>query len=302
MPTDKEQDVDGFGFKAASNETSTPKVLDRKSSFTEIFRHTTKGWLNTALPLAEFLLLLTAIMMISVAPIDMPGMCGHELQTACVERYIDAGGVWPSPKLAGDDCPHARVECWRSGYKDMLYEGKPLPSGTKTIDIDALALPNRTKALLRGDIAYCLCLLSNDGQDELPQHANQWKAETNYFCEAQSNAAVIGTFGLVAACVIVTVKALVDAEDFRGGGVDEDGGVNTNTCLVLGCAIIFFIWSVFVILITIETALYDIEDGPQCVQPDAGPLYYVFVIGIIALIGSSYAMVVTWVGHRKSGR
>ena len=65
----------------------------------------------------------------------------------------------------------------------MLYQGEKLPDGTKTIDVDALDMPQSVLNMYKADLKFCLCLLNNNGSSVLPSKADAWRSDTTYFCD-----------------------------------------------------------------------------------------------------------------------
>lgn len=99
--------------------------------------HWHSTWLKTIWPLAEFLLMLTALVIyIEIAPVDMAAKCPPRLQRACLDVYVGAGGSYDSA-LTDPSCGDARIHCWRSGLKEILYNGLTLPEATTSVPLTA---------------------------------------------------------------------------------------------------------------------------------------------------------------------
>lgn len=271
------------------NSTSNLKRALSTGVLNIVFQHSSRGWLKTVLPLAEFLLLLIAIILfVEIAPNDMPATCESSLLQSCLSTFIVAGGAQDSA-LVENDCGHARVQCWRSGLKEMLYQGKELPAGATTIDVDALDIPTNVLTMYKPDLVFCMCLLSNNGNSELPSSSDAWRSDTDYFCDVVETVnRGIGISGLLLACLIITVKAMLEEED--GNTAMEDEEDLTAIPLVSFVTVFWFVWSCIVVSETRQYADPTAAADVKCVLPDANILSYVFVIGTMSCLGSVYAL------------
>lgn len=259
---------------------SSLRVRDLKALAKDSVDFDMLSWLKTVMPLAEFLLFLVAIMVfIQIGPSDIPRNCGTSLHQRCLQTYVENNGTSDSA-LTGSSCGAQRVECWRSGFKHMLYGGGDLPEGTSRIDVNALGLPDEVLQEWRPGLEYCICLLTNDGAQNLPTTSDAWRDDTEYFCpllDVINNG--IGIAGLVLACVMVTVKAVIEGEDY-----------NIRRSLPPVALVVFF-WLSWSTVVVVMTAHYSIKGGPdtECGMPSSAIFYYVFVIGVMSLVGATYA-------------
>ena len=94
-----------------------------------------EAWLATILPLAQFLFLLVAITLFTIAAQDMPANCPEWLHNKCLDVYIAHGG---------EDCLGTRVRrvtLWRSAFKNFLYQNQELAEDTMGFDVESLRGP-----------------------------------------------------------------------------------------------------------------------------------------------------------------
>ena len=99
----------------------------------------------------------------------------------------------------------------------------------------------------RPGLVFCLCLLTTNGTAPLPTSADAWRSETEYFCDVhESMNQGVGISGLALACLVVSVRAIVESD------TDSDDGVPNMTELgmIASTALLWLVWSVYVVAVT----------------------------------------------------
>ena len=61
-------------------------------------------------------------------------------------QYVASGGDFEASYFESK-CGGLRVDCWRSGIKELLYQGQAIPDGTYFINISSVGLSSEALAL-----------------------------------------------------------------------------------------------------------------------------------------------------------
>ena len=174
-------------------------------------------------------------------PVVLAYAPSRPLRPTGVTQYAAAGGEF-EPSYVQDTCGTLRVTCWRSGLKEMMYQGKnretflvsiPLlgfarrpttfspppvhpapppapaptvPPNTYSINVSELGLPLATLAHIGPNLQFCQCMLTQNGREAFVEEPYAWRWDTPYFCEAvQTFDGTVGVFGL---CVVSVTSRL----------------------------------------------------------------------------------------------
>lgn len=288
---------------------SIPSILEQM--WDQSFNQSGEAWLATILPLAQFLFLLVAITLFTIASQDMPANCPEGLHNKCLDLYVAHGGE----DYLGSRCGTERVTLWRSAFKNFLYQNQELAEDTMGFDVESLRGPgdfqlnNVTFDTIAPMLYYTNCMLSGNGTEALPLHAKAWRSNTSYFCYEQGPVGqTLGVLGLLLACFIVMGQSLMEAYNEeveaaqqryrdrlngnRGaegtGAVKEEEPPHSNqNFVIVGCAA--FVWLVWSIVTTVMTLGFVSNKEPPCQMPIANSFFYICIMAGLSLLGALFA-------------
>eukprot|EP00041_Stephanoeca_diplocostata_P012441 m.208244 g.208244 ORF g.208244 m.208244 type:complete len:361 (-) comp18960_c0_seq4:343-1425(-) len=275
------------GAKKSRSRSST----NSRNRRTALFAGAVKTqWLTTTIPLAEFLLLVTTLLIyLEVAPSDIPKRCSWGLQKKCLGVYGEAGGEF-DPMFVESACGSLRVMCWRSGLKFMMYKGD-IPENTFYLKgfNDELAANNLTSFIPMAEL--CQCMLTNNGTLSYPTSPDTFRSFTEYFCsELKSANAEMGVGGLILACLIITIRAHLDDvhKDSEGDLVAKE-----SASIVAVWAIAWLGWSITVCVQTRNYALPSHAAKADCEIPAGNIFFYIYCLGCASICGSLYSLYIS---------
>jgi len=243
-------------------------------------------WLKVTLPLAEFLLLLTVLLLfLEVAPQDIPRKCGNRLLETCIARYNAGGGEFDAGFLL-EPCGALRMSCWRGGIKSVIYNGDDMTAADQYYKAGVYERVNATLgAATAAQTELCQCMLTSNGTVAYPKSPNVKREDTEYFCDAIIASQNLGIVGLVLVVFVVGMKARLEELD----NVDSVSDLQ----IAVGHLFIDLFWLGWSLLVVAQTSDYTNETGyvnADCQIPSGAIFYYVFVLGLLSALGASYSL------------
>eukprot|EP00035_Acanthoeca_spectabilis_P014661 m.283932 g.283932 ORF g.283932 m.283932 type:complete len:315 (-) comp16190_c0_seq9:111-1055(-) len=215
-------------------------------------------WLRVTLPLAEYLLLLTVLLLfLEVAPQDIPAKCSNKLQETCLRLYnVDRNGEFDAGFLQ-EACGTLRMNCWRGGIKAVIYNGEEMTDAD--LYYKAGVYDRVFNLLGEGTAAQsdlCQCMLTNNGTEQYPRSPNAARADTNYFCDAIIASQNLGTVGLILSALVIALKSKLEQ-------LVEMDSVSDFQVAVMHLMIDAF-WFAWSLAVVIETVDYATEKACLC--------------------------------------
>eukprot|EP00037_Helgoeca_nana_P020212 m.199770 g.199770 ORF g.199770 m.199770 type:complete len:461 (+) comp25178_c0_seq5:146-1528(+) len=255
--------------------------------------------LKTTMPVAEVLLLISVLLIyLEVAPEDIPAVCSTKLHQACLDEYIRATMHVQEADSAEYDimwlempCGSLRVECWRSGWKDILFSNQ-LAAGSSQWN---------------ASLSMCQCLLSG-GRDlgfvgnEIPaQKAWRTDADNPYFCDDLKSINVLAFMGLLLGVAVYLTRSFIDEQPLSLNDVDEEKDKETSARrlmtvhraagIVAFLTLSWIVWSIISIVLLSDHISVS-PSSTECQYPEAAIFAYVAILAVLSLVAGLYAVVV----------